>query len=551
MSGKVPRRVGGYRIVCPLGEGGMAAVYLALSHRTAGFSKLMVVKVLHDNWDRDPDGHRMFLDEARIAALLSHPNVVQTYEAGEDGTHLYLAMEYLEGKSLAEITYGEGIKQLDRDLHLRIIADGLLGLHYAHEICDVDGKPLNVIHRDVSPHNLFVTYEGQAKLVDFGIAKMAGSQKTESGVIKGKIGYIAPELVAGNPVDRRVDVFAAGVMIWEALAQRKLVLRTDDETAMLARRLAGGDPPITKVAGADVPDALIEICEKAMASNPENRYATALELHDALDAFLAGKNITSRTIAKMMQERFADDRASQKRKIEERLRREDPASLPTPEGVVQAHAPNTQTMSPPTAGGAEAEPAGASSPSPSSPSALSSASLPPAAPASSHTGTASVSEVRPPPAPSSKRTVMMASIGLLGAAAAFGLVASLGATTPPPAPPAPVVSTAKLSVDVSPRNAVLTIDGSMQSAPFSRGYPRGSTVRIEASAEGFLPSTREVKLEQDIALDLALTVQPASSSTAAAPPAPIAKPVTAPRPATAPAGRPKAKIDESDPYRKK
>lgn len=528
MSGKVPRRVGGYRIVMPLGEGGMATVYLALSHRTAGFSKLMVVKVLHENWDKDPDGHRMFLDEARIAALLSHPNVVQTYEAGEDGSNLYLAMEYLEGKALSEITSGDLIKQLDRDLHLRIIADGLLGLHYAHELADVDGKPLNVIHRDVSPHNLFVTYEGQAKLVDFGIAKMSGSQKTESGVIKGKIGYIAPELIAGNPVDRRIDIFAAGVMIWEALAQRKLVNRSDNDTAMLARRLAGGDPPITKVAGADVPQVLLDICQKAMASNPENRYRTALELHDALDAYLADKNLTSRSIAKMMQERFATDRAAQKKKIEERLRLEDPASIPADHGVRQDHAPHTQTM-------------GAPVPEPPEP--------PPTPPVSTRTGTASVASVTPAPpvASSPKRTVMMAAIGILGAAAAFAVVASLGSSSMPPAPAAPVASNAKLSIDVNPRNAVLNIDGNMQSAPFSRGYPKGSTVRIEASADGYLPATREVRVEQDTSLELALTMKPAPSVTATVAPAPA----PAPKPAPAPVMRPKTKIDESDPYRKK
>jgi serine/threonine-protein kinase len=200
------RDIAGYRLVAGLGEGGMARVYLALSKKAAGFSKLVVLKVIRSSVTHDPELRRMFFDEARVAALLSHPNVVQTYEAGEDEGRLFLAMEYLEGKSLSSMT-AQGVPRLALEVHLRIIADMLAGLHYAHGITDVDGQALDVVHRDVSPQNVFVTFAGQSKVVDFGIAKIAGSPATQSGIIKGKVGYIAPEQIHNKNVDRRADVF--------------------------------------------------------------------------------------------------------------------------------------------------------------------------------------------------------------------------------------------------------------------------------------------------------------------------------------------------------
>jgi serine/threonine protein kinase len=180
----------------------MARVYLALSKKAAGFSKLVVLKVLRSSTAKDPDLRRMFFDEARIAALLNHPNVVQTYEAGDDDGRLFLAMEYLEGKSLSALCAAGPPCALPLDVHLRILADMLEGLHYAHGVSDVDGAALDVVHRDVSPQNVLVTFAGQSKVVDFGIAKMAGSPATQSGVIKGKVGYMAPEQIHNKRADR-------------------------------------------------------------------------------------------------------------------------------------------------------------------------------------------------------------------------------------------------------------------------------------------------------------------------------------------------------------
>jgi serine/threonine-protein kinase len=298
----------------------MARVYLALSKKAAGFSKLVVLKVLRSSTTSDPDLRRMFFDEARVAALLNHPNVVQTYEAGDDDGHLFLAMEYLEGKSLSALVAAGPPIALPLDVHLRIIADMLEGLHYAHGVSDVDGSPLDIVHRDVSPQNVLVTFAGQSKVVDFGIAKIAGSPHTQSGVIKGKVGYMAPEQIQNLKVDRRADVFAAGVMIWEAIAKRRLVRRGMDDVVAIAQRMSG-DPSVRTVAPDGTPEELLAICDKAMSVTPERRYATALELHDALDRYLRKTGgADAKRVAEFLETSYGDQRKSSRAVVEEQLR---------------------------------------------------------------------------------------------------------------------------------------------------------------------------------------------------------------------------------------
>jgi serine/threonine-protein kinase len=204
-----------YKYLFRIGQGGMADVYLAALQGPVGISKLVVIKQLLEKMSGKRVFRQMFLDEARLATRFNHPNVVQTYEVFERGSDLLLAMEYLEGQPLNRVLREMSRRdaKVSSALLARIASDALAGLHHAHELTDFDGGKLGVIHRDVSPQNIFVTYDGQVKVVDFGIAKTTEStSKTQTGVLKGKAAYMAPEQLNGDPIDRRVDVFTAGTI---------------------------------------------------------------------------------------------------------------------------------------------------------------------------------------------------------------------------------------------------------------------------------------------------------------------------------------------------
>src|SRR5438477_12370279 len=204
MTGEVTRTLGRYHVIAKLGQGGMANVFLTVAPGPAGVQKRLVVKELRAELAYDAYIRTMFLDEARLAARLNHPNVVQTYEVGEENWHYFIAMEYLEGQALNRLWRRTDRGGLPLEAQLRILADALGGLHYAHELTDFDGTPLHVVHRDMSPHNVFVTYDGQVKLVDFGIAKAASARgSTKNGMFKGKVTYASPEQVLSAPLDRR------------------------------------------------------------------------------------------------------------------------------------------------------------------------------------------------------------------------------------------------------------------------------------------------------------------------------------------------------------
>jgi len=316
-------RLGRYRILARLGQGGMGTIHLAVAFGLADFRKLLVIKELRTELTSNERFVEMFLAEAKLAARLDHPNIVQTLEAGQDGERYYLAMEFLDGQPLVEILKRVDTAQsIPTNLLIQILCEVLAGLHFAHELCDYDETPLHIVHRDVNPQNVFVTYNGHVKLVDFGIAKVIDSEMcTTAGVFKGKFPYAAPEQVTCTGVDRRADVFAVGVMLWEILARRRFA-PGQPTTAAIDARLAGAEPRIAAVRP-DIDPELAAICDHAMHVDPALRYRTAAEFRSDLLDFLAARSDmnSNLTLADLMKREFAAERAAAHRVISSQVRR--------------------------------------------------------------------------------------------------------------------------------------------------------------------------------------------------------------------------------------
>jgi serine/threonine-protein kinase len=322
LSGQETQHEGKYRVLVELGQGGTAIVYLAVARGPSGFNKLVVLKALKKNLANDPEFRNMFLNEARLAARLNHPNIVQTNEVAEDEGVPVIVMEYLEGQPLSNLLIRGRNGPLSLAAHLRIITDSLAGLHYAHEVNDFDGTPLGVVHRDMTPHNVFVTFEGQVKVLDFGIAKLGTSMiETQAGVIKGKLRYMPPEQISGESIDRRADIYACGVMLWEAAAGERLWKSQSDATIM--NRVLNGEIPSPREKRPEVPEELERICMKALAADRNNRYPTAADLETDLENFLGSLGVegrvTARQIGKLVDKLFEDVRVRTKALVEAQL----------------------------------------------------------------------------------------------------------------------------------------------------------------------------------------------------------------------------------------
>lgn len=279
-----PRAVGRYLLAGPIAVGGMASVHFGLLNGPRGFRRTVAIKRMLQTYAVNPQARLMLVDEARLASRVSHANVVQTLDVVEDQDELFLVLEYVHGESfdkLLERAHELGQKAPPK-VASAIVVGALRGLHAAHEAKDESGQPLDLVHRDLSPHNVLVDVNGVARVLDFGVARARGRlQGTRDGQLKGKLAYLAPEQVHGE-ASRRSDLFTAGVVLWEALAGRQL-FRGNSEADLLSQVLLCKVPSLAEV-GVEVAPALQAVLDRALARAPEDRFATAAQMADALEA---------------------------------------------------------------------------------------------------------------------------------------------------------------------------------------------------------------------------------------------------------------------------
>ena len=284
---ELPRDLGSYTLLKRLAVGGMAEVYVAKTKGIGGFEKQVAVKVIHPRYSEDEHFVQMLVEEAKISVLLTHVNIAQTFDLGRHGDQYYIVMEFIEGADAYRVMRkcAEQKRAMPIDVATFAVSEICSGLDYAHRKRATDGSPLHIVHRDISPQNVLISFSGEVKLVDFGIAKAASrSEHTEAGVIKGKYYYMSPEQAWGDPMDHRSDIFSTGVVLYELLTGR--MLYTDENVVVLLDKVRKADIPRPEKRRPSIPKELSDIIMKALAKSPDDRYQSAQEFGQALQSFL-------------------------------------------------------------------------------------------------------------------------------------------------------------------------------------------------------------------------------------------------------------------------
>lgn len=517
--------VGRFTLLTPLAYGGMAEIWLARQSGLKGFEKLVVIKRMVAALAESAEYVDMFLTEARLAAQLTHPNIVQIYELGEEAGSLYIVMEYLDGEDLSSVRrtgQKHGLPLLD-PFAVKLVSMAAEGLQYAHTRAGIDGRTLGIVHRDISPQNLIVTFDGGLKVVDFGIAK-AAEQHTNSGKLKGKLAYMSPEQARGEQLDGRSDVFALGVVLFELITRTRLLPKMND--LELLNYMSGNDPfPVPSSRRADVPAGLEPIIMKALARKKDQRFSNARELHEALEAWLQaqGKRVGAGDIADYMRAVFA-------RRIHERRQLIEAAITAD---LTPSSAKHLSEMAARQRGDTGSK-------------------------SSSHSSTG-------PGAHGTPRAALVALVVLSVIVLALGVAIYRRLTgvpeEPPPVakkappvkplqqpPPAPPV----LVVDTKPAGATLTVNGEPQGkSPRSFDALGVGTHRIEATLEGYEPATRTVTLSapgEKLMVELALVAVAKPTPVVVTPPPP---PKEEPKPPPRETPRPPPKAPVAKPAPKK
>ena len=335
-------QLGRYELAMRLAKGGMAEVFLARQAGPAGFEKTVAVKRILPHLSKAPELVQMFLDEARIAALLDHPHITHVYDVGEADGLYYLAMEYVAGEDLAEIMARARKRgqPVPAGVAATIVLAACEALHYAHYMHGPDGRWLRIVHRDVTPSNILVTYDGNVKIADFGIARAsfrAGAE--DAGVLRGKGAYMAPEQARGGEVDARADIFALGVCAWELATGRRLFHR---ENALgVAGALDEGPVPSPRSVRPDLPAPLAQIIEKALERDPAKRWATAQKMQLAIETWLAASGTTPSkiTLAGWLRSLMGEEHAARRERLAKNLPAPHERTTPLSNPVVSAPPP--------------------------------------------------------------------------------------------------------------------------------------------------------------------------------------------------------------------
>ncbi|MBK8257616.1 MAG: serine/threonine protein kinase [Polyangiaceae bacterium] len=318
--------LGRYEILMPIAEGGMAAVWAARMKGSRGFQKVVAIKTMLPDLSDDQDFEAMFYDESRLIARIRHPHVVEMVDLGDENGMLYIVMEWVDGDTLFTLNRRAKNKGgIPLPLLLRIAADACAGMHAAHELRDDSGKPLGLVHRDVSPQNIMITFDGIVKIVDFGVAKAAGRthETRVGGLMKGKVPYLSPEQLNTGKVDRRSDVFSLGIVLY-AMVSGRHPFRANDDARTIENICTRAPVPLHELVP-DVNPELEAIVLRALEKEPEKRWQTAAEMQRALDQLLGsmGLTVTDGDIAAFLQDTLGDIIEQRRSALKEAIKKAD------------------------------------------------------------------------------------------------------------------------------------------------------------------------------------------------------------------------------------